>query len=62
MYNTEHQYETPTINLTQTVVIQMAIVLFVAAIILWALLFTEYAALHDPFHALRHALYVIPCH
>ena len=33
-----------------------------AAIVVWAVLFTNYPSLHDNFHELRHSLYVIPCH
>ncbi|MCZ7570884.1 MAG: CbtB-domain containing protein [Ardenticatenaceae bacterium] len=64
MYEThhEHQHVTRTLTLTQTMVVQAAIVLVVAAIVLWALLFANYLPLHDSFHALRHALYIIPCH
>lgn len=59
---TDHDHRHHTTHLTQTLVVQALIVLAVAAIILWAAFFAEYAPLHDAFHALRHALYVIPCH
>jgi hypothetical protein len=36
--------------------------LAVVALVLWAVLFTNYPPLHDTFHELRHSLYVIPCH
>ncbi len=37
-------------------------VLLGTAIVLWAVLFTEFPSLHDTLHTLRHSLYVIPCH
>jgi hypothetical protein len=36
--------------------------LFLVGLVLWTALFTSYPLLHDPLHALRHALYLIPCH
>lgn len=64
MYETDykHQHRARAITLTQTMVVQAAIVLAVAAIVLWALFFANYLPLHDSFHELRHALFIIPCH
>lgn len=42
--------------------VQMSVVLVIVGIVLWAVLFTNYPPLHDTFHELRHALYVVPCH
>jgi hypothetical protein len=30
--------------------------------VVWTMLFSNYPAVHDFFHELRHSLYVIPCH
>ena len=62
MFENVHKYTTQTFGLTLNAVVQMSIVLAVVAIVVWAMLFTNYAPVHDFFHELRHALYVIPCH
>jgi hypothetical protein len=52
-----------TIATTEIPAFPFAIVLLGTAIILWAVLFTEFPPpLHDTFHTLRHSLYAIPCH
>jgi cobalt transporter subunit CbtB len=40
----------------------MAIVLALAAVVLWAVFLSNYPPIHDAFHELRHSMYVIPCH
>ena len=62
MYHHETQTEQAHGSIWQHAVVQMAIVLFVVGIVVWAILFTNYPPLHDPFHELRHALYIVPCH
>lgn len=42
--------------------VQLMALVFVVVLVLWTLLFTNYAPLHDPLHALRHVLYLVPCH
>jgi hypothetical protein len=42
--------------------VQVSALVFLVAIVLWTALFTSYAPVHDSLHALRHALYLIPCH
>lgn len=51
-----------TINISIGLVIQIAILLFVAGVVLWTVLFTGLPATHNFFHELRHALFLIPCH
>lgn len=58
LYRHVNRVQTITLNLT----IQVAILLALSALIIWTLLFSSYPAVHDPLHALRHALYLIPCH
>jgi hypothetical protein len=59
-------FATRTLTRTGTIslnlVLQMTVFLMMTGLILWTLLFTGYPAIHDPVHALRHALYMIPCH
>lgn len=42
--------------------VQLLALVLLAGLVLWTMLFTNYAPVHDPLHALRHALYLIPCH
>lgn len=49
-------------NVSLNIVAQICVVLFIAALVFWTIFFTNYAPVHDFFHGLRHALYVIPCH
>ena len=51
-----------TVSISLSLVVQIAIVLFIAAVLIWTMLFTSLPATHDFFHELRHALYLIPCH
>ena len=51
-----------TINITLGLVVQVALLLFVVGVVLWAILFTQMPATHDFFHELRHGLFLIPCH
>ncbi len=59
-------FATRTMNRTATIsinlVIQAVIFLAIVGLVLWTMLFTPYGNVHDPLHALRHALYIIPCH
>ncbi|GEM_PF-7088126 len=45
-----------------SVTFQVALVLVTAALVLWALFFSNYPLVHDTFHELRHSLYFVPCH
>jgi hypothetical protein len=62
MFQTIYQYSTQTFGITLNVFSQMIVVVAVVAVVVWAMLFTEYLPVHDAFHELRHSLYVIPCH
>lgn len=42
--------------------VQLLALVFLVGLVLWTLLFANYAPLHDPLHALRHVLYLVPCH
>lgn len=48
--------------LTRSLTVQFTALAFLVSVLLWTVLFTGYRAVHDPLHALRHALFVIPCH
>ena len=62
MFQTLNEYSTRTFGITLNVVSQVTVVLVVVAIVVWAMLFSNYPPVHDFFHELRHSLYVIPCH
>ncbi len=53
---------TRTANISLNLMIQITVLLLLTGIVLWTLLFSGIPNLHDPVHALRHALYMIPCH
>jgi hypothetical protein len=53
---------TRTGTITLNLVLQVTVLLVMTSLIIWTLLFTSYPNIHDPVHALRHALYLIPCH
>ena len=59
-------FATRTLNRTATIslnlVLQITVLLVLTGLVIWTLLFSSYPAIHDPVHALRHALYLIPCH
>ncbi len=52
----------PLAQLQASVNAQVALVLITAALVLWAILFSNYPLVHDTFHELRHSLYFVPCH
>ena len=62
MHENLYERSTSTINISLNMLVQIAIVLAVVALVVWAMLFANYPPAHDFFHALRHSLYVIPCH
>ena len=62
MFQTLNEFTNQTIGVSLNVVMQVSIVLFVVGLITYTVLFTNYPAIHDYFHELRHGLYVIPCH
>ncbi|MAG36859.1 MAG: hypothetical protein CL878_11545 [Dehalococcoidia bacterium] len=53
---------TRTSTISLTLVIQAVVFLAIVGLVIWTVLMTPYGNVHDPFHALRHALYIIPCH
>lgn len=53
---------TRTATVSLTLVIQAIIFLAIVGLMIWVCLMTPYGNVHDPFHVLRHALYIIPCH
>ena len=53
---------TQTTTLTLALFMQAIIFLSITGLVLWTMLMTPYGTVHDPFHLLRHALYLIPCH
>ncbi|MBI3761119.1 MAG: CbtB-domain containing protein [Chloroflexi bacterium] len=61
-----NSHVTRTLTRLQTIALsltaQITLFLFLSMLVIWMLLFSSYPAVHDPFHALRHALYLIPCH
>ncbi|MBI3360148.1 MAG: CbtB-domain containing protein [Chloroflexi bacterium] len=61
-----NSHVTRTLTRLQTIALsltaQITLFLFLSMLVIWTLLFSSYPAVHDPFHALRHALYLIPCH
>jgi len=63
---TAASFATRTVTRTATIslnlVLQITVLLVLAGLVIWTLLFSSYPAVHDPVHALRHALYLIPCH
>lgn len=62
MYQTINEYSHKTFGITINGFVQVAVVLAVVALVVWAMFFTNYLPIHDFFHELRHSLYVIPCH
>ena len=48
--------------LTRSLTVQFTALVFLVGVLVWTVLFTGYGAVHDPLHALRHALFMIPCH
>lgn len=57
-YKQLHRFSGLTLNLFM----QMAVVVFLVAALLYTMFFTTYMPVHDFFHHLRHALAIIPCH
>ncbi len=51
-----------TATLTSTVFIQAALLLVLAALLVFTFLFTPFPAVHDALHQLRHSLYIVACH
>lgn len=62
MFEMLNEFTHRTIGISLNVVAQVAVVLFVVGVLVWTVLFSNYPAVHDFFHELRHSLYVIPCH
>ncbi|MDQ7029536.1 MAG: CbtB-domain containing protein [Ardenticatenia bacterium] len=59
-----HRHAVGTLTWAQSNValLQVGLVLVTAALVLWAILFSNYPLVHDTFHELRHSLYFVPCH
>ena len=53
---------TRTATISVNLMIQITVLLLLTSIVIWTLLFSGIPNIHDPVHALRHALYMIPCH
>lgn len=53
---------TRTATISVNLMLQAVVFLAIVGLVLWTMLFTPYANVHDALHALRHALYMIPCH
>ena len=49
-------------HITRSLVVQFTALVFLVSILLWTMLFTGYGPVHDSLHALRHSLFLIPCH
>jgi len=49
-------------NLNLNVFVKSLIFLLIVGVVLYAVLFSTYAPVHDYFHSLRHGLMLIPCH
>jgi cobalt transporter subunit CbtB len=62
MFETLNEFTHQTIGVSLNVVAQVTLVLFISGVVIWTVLFSNYPPVHDFFHELRHALYVIPCH
>ncbi len=60
--NSAYRHASRVQTVTLSVMIQFAVLLAVSTLVIWTLLFSSYPAVHDAVHALRHALYLIPCH
>lgn len=45
-----------------SIVTKMVFFLAVTQVSLYIVLFSEYPAIHDYFHELRHVLAIVPCH
>ncbi len=58
MTNTVTRAQTFTLSLTA----QIGVFLFLSALVIWTVLFSSYAPVHDSVHAIRHALYIVSCH
>lgn len=56
----EQSHESSNVFVNQ--VNQVLIFFGLLSVVLFTLLFTTYAPVHDFFHGLRHALMIIPCH
>lgn len=54
--------QTRLVHALSSLTVQLLALVLLAGLVLWTMLFTNYAPVHDPLHALRHALYLIPCH
>jgi hypothetical protein len=58
----EVAYPSRLAHVLSSLTVQLTALLFLVGLVLWTALFTNYPLVHDNLHALRHALYVIPCH
>ncbi len=58
----QHLRRTRLAHALSSLTVQLMALVLLVGLVLWTLLFTNYAPLHDPLHALRHVLYLIPCH
>jgi hypothetical protein len=58
----ELQHQNLLLHALSSLTVQLTALVFLVGLVLWTLLFSSYAPVHDSMHALRHALYLVPCH
>lgn len=58
----EHPRRTGLATFFSSLTVQLTTLTLLVSLVLWTALFTSYAPVHDTLHALRHALWLIPCH
>ena len=61
-YANEVLLRTRVAHALKSLTVQVSALVFLVGLLLWTTLFSSYAPVHDGLHALRHALYLIPCH
>ena len=62
MSDVVHKTANSFLGLSINLVVQVVVVFAMVALVLYSILFSEYPAVHDYFHHLRHALSIVPCH
>ena len=62
LYTMMNRFMVGTATVTTTVLIQVGLLLLLAAMVLFTILFTPFPGIHDAFHELRHSLYIVACH
>ena len=62
LFTMMNRFMVGTATVTTTVLIQVGLLLLLAAMVLFTILFTPFPGIHDAFHELRHSLYIVACH